>query len=225
MKKFLRLICLVLVVCTLCASLFACGGGDSNMHKVMDAVCSDGKLGNDGKTDVYEYKSKDVDSYMNGDLINDNFTSLKAWASGTAHPKHRVDFVYSYVDIKKDDSYKLMSMNFKWTAKENTVSVSGEYRFVEWNAARNDWNGDYTFDNYYEDKFVFDMNAYYEKGKFEASDATYTLHEITQKKLEKHPEFENMMLADIADVLTKAFDGLDSVYAPKGFPIKQTAAE
>lgn len=225
MKKFLRLICLVLVVCTLSVSLFACGGGDSNMHKVMDAVCSDGKLGNDGKTDVYEYKSADIKYVESGKWINENYNHLKAWADGTAYPKHRVDFVFDYVCIVKDASYKDIRMDFKWTAKENTVTVSGDYEYMEWNASKKAWNGDYTFTNYYEDKYVFDMNAYYENGKFVATDATATLSDITKKKLEKNPEFETMMLNDIADILTKAFDGLDSVYAPKGFPIKQTVAE
>lgn len=209
-----KLLCLLLAALTLCGALVSCGpGGDTNMHAIMQAICKDGTIGSDGETDVYESVS-DSNITLTRDL-NENYTEVKAYADGTGHYKHRIDFYMDYTAIVKDTSKTVLYGRFYWSADTDKITVDfTAYRYSVWSETENKWISETDVSN---GDVIFDMSTYYNDGEYDAADATY---EFTDFQLKDAGDNLGMLISDVAKVLTLSLDGLNTIYTAKGLPIK-----
>ncbi len=208
-----KLLCLFLAIVTLCFALVSCGpGGDTNMHMIMQAICKDGTIASDGQADVYYYASSNAEYSRE---LNEDYNSVKAYANGTGYYQHRIDFSMTYIDVTKDTSKTYIAAGFSWSADDDTITVSfSSYDYYLWDAAQSKW----VYETSVSDGRVsFDMNVYYEKGEYKGTDAT---HDLPDYKLSDVGENLDMMLNDIAAALTLSLNGLNTIYTPKGLPIR-----
>ena len=215
-----KLISICLILCTLLATLVSCGGGDTNMHKVMEAI-EDGIIGTDADSDVYEYASAAVQPFTNGVCINENFNNIKMYALSNGYKGHRVDFRLNALKVVKDDHYEeLRNTTVSYNGDDNVIIVHGfEYTWTEWANTR--WAGDHLFKSYYTDTITFDMNLYYTNGKFTVDDAVCEYSDFTAKTFTDNPSYEDLMLTFILDALNDGLAGLDDIYSDLGYPIKE----
>lgn len=215
-----KIISAFLILSTLFIALVSCGGGDTNMHKVMAAIES-GEIGTDADRDVYEYASAIVIPFKNGVCINENFNNIKMYALSNGRNGHRVDFHLNALKVVKDNHYEnLRNATVSYNGDDNVIIVHGfEYSWVDWEDTK--WAGDSLFQSYYTDTITFDMNLYYGNGKFTADDAICEFSDITANKINTNPDYEEMMLTFVVEVLNDGLSGLDDIYADLGYPIKQ----
>lgn len=209
-----KLLCLLLAALTLCGALVSCGpGGDSNMHAIMQAICKDGTIGSDGETDVYKSVSDSNITYDRN--LNENYTELKAYADGTGHYKHRIDFYMSYTAIVKDTSKTVLYGRFYWSADTDKITVDfASYKYSVWSDTESKWKDEAWISD---EQVTFDMSVYYDKGEYMGTDATY---EFNEQKLKDVGDNLDMLITDVAKVLTLSLDGLNTIYTAKGLPIK-----
>ncbi len=207
-----KLLCLCLALLTL-GTFVSCGpGGDTNMHKIMQAV-DDGEIAADMENDVYLVRSSDT--YQSGD--NEDFTEVRAFAFGQ-HYKHRLDFKAGKFVVVKDTSKTDLSMEICWwvDAEErqlfnsemqsidaNSISLEVEYEVHKWDEKRLEWILDETYKALV---YNLSMDTYYQNGKFTAADATTV----------GDSECTNVAI----ELINEAFDGLNGIYSEKGYPIK-----
>ncbi len=228
-----KITCLVLALITICISLVSCGsGGDTNMHKIMDAIHKEKVIlasTYSAEADCYEYYSLPEVPYHNG-WDNVNYDSTEAWADNVYY-RHHIMFNADRVEIRQNSYAKTFETKIFWDAKDNTISIKLQegYAYSVWNDDARDpqyhgFTGDDGFDiTSYDsdnDEITFDMNVYYEKGKFEVSDATYDINEFKIYNPGKISGCEEMFINDMVKLLNDALNGLNGVYTAKGYPIK-----
>ena len=190
-----KIICLALAIITICLSLASCGaGGDTNMHKIMTAMHKDKAIlasAYPDEADCYEYKSLPELPYHE-DWDNVNYDSTRAWADNVYY-RHHIKFNVDRVEVRQNNYAKEIDAQIFWDADDNTISISlrSAYSYDAWYIAKTEReeSGFYNDEGFsvssYEaenDKIVFDMNVYYEKGKFELSDATYDVNSFDFNK-------------------------------------------
>ncbi len=216
-RQLLTILALMLVVATVFA-LVACGGGDTNMHKIQDAA-NDGIITED---DEYSYASKATapqDSQNN--WLNEDYETVEAelWNVN----RNYVVFSAETIKIVQGSSRMNMDINIAWNASEDVLEISlGEVWYYDWNANTNQW---VLVFNTAEDEMVkIAMSNYYENGTLNYSDATYDFTDFTKGQLaNKYPDAddaEDMIAYDMIKLTQKALDGLHKVYNAKGYPIK-----
>ena len=229
-----KIICLALALVTVCTLLVACGpGGDTNMHKIMHAIEKEGAIRAStypDEADCYVYHSLDEAPVNNG-WQNVTYDSTEAWADNVYY-KHHIMFNADRVEIRQDAYKKEFETNIYWDAKENTISIKlyQGYSYSIWddsskNPDNHGFNSEKGFgiSSYNSDGdayIVFDMNTYYEKGKFEVSDATYDATQFTVYNPNEFSDCMDTFIVDMVDLLNDALDGLNGVYTAKGYPIK-----
>lgn len=232
-RKMKKIICFVLALITVCLSLVACGpGGDTNMHKIMHAIEKENAIlasTYSKEVDCYEDTSLSEMPYDNG-WENVDHESTKAWADNVYYGRH-ILFNANRVELKKDSYAKDFDTKIYWNAKENTISISlrEKYEYNVWNNKAKDpkyhsFKSDDGFEvSSYDSenaKLVFDMNIYYENGKFEVSDATYDINEFSVRNPGEIAGCEDIFVADMVELLNDALNGLNGIYKEKGYPIK-----
>ena len=228
-----KIICLVLALLTVCISLASCGaGGDTNMHKIMTAIHKDKAIlasTYPADADCYVSQSLSEVPYHNG-WDNVNYDSTEAWADNVYYG-HHILFKADRVEVRENNYAKEFEGKIFWDAKENTISISlyEGYAYNVWTDKAKDpqYHGfssddgfsitSYSAEN---DEITFDMNVYYEKGKFEVSDATYDISQFTVSNPGKIAGCEDMFIADMVDLLNDALNGLNGIYTQKGYPIR-----
>lgn len=228
-----KIVCLLLTLITVCASLVACGaGGDTNMHKIMDAIHKENAIRASvypDEADCYEYRSLSELPYHNG-WDNVNYESIEAWADNVYYG-HHILFHADRVEIRQNSYLKTFDTKIYWNSKDNTISIAlyQSYAYHVWNNEAADpqhhaflsSRGFQISSSGEEDaELLFDMNVYYEKGKFEVSDATYDMSQFTVYNPGKITGCEELFVGDMVELLNDALNGLDGVYAAKGYPIK-----
>lgn len=229
-----KITCLVLALITICMSLTSCGaGGDTNMHKIMTAMHKDKVIlasAYSDEADCYEYKSLPELPYHNR-WDNVDYDSTEAWADNVYY-RHHIVFNANRVEIRQDNYAKEIKTNIYWNAKDNTIAIKlySAYSYKGWNTdAKDPQNHGFAVDDGFsvaavqddeDPKIVFDMNVYYEKGKFELSDATYDINSFKFNNPGEIVGCEDMFLSDMVDLLNDALAGLNGVYTAKGYPIK-----
>ncbi len=228
-----KIICLALSFATVCMLLVACGsGGDTNMHKIMDAIEKENAIlasTYPSEADVYEYHSLPELPYDNG-WENVNYDSTEAWADNVYYGRH-ILFQAERTQIRENNYLKELDTKIYWNAKDNTIAISLQegYRYAVWNDDARDpqyhgFTSDYGFEvSSYDsenDEIVFDMNVYYENGKFEVSDATYDISQFTIRNPGEFTDCEGIFIEDMVDLLNDALDGLNEIYTAKGYPIR-----
>lgn len=204
MKKLLSLLLSILTI----FALISCNSGDTNMHKILKAA-KDEIITRD---DAYVYKSSN--SYQSGS--NENYNEIRAYCDGT-NPRLCVAFNASSTVAIKDTSKNSLNLDIDWFVADheyqyenqtasitaNTVSMEVEYTTRHWDSVTNQWKIDHTYKAFV---YNLDMNDYYENGEFSA-DGVSTIgdSECTQVAV---------------DLLNDAFDGLNTIFTEKGYPIK-----
>ena len=228
-----RIICLVLALIAVCVSFASCGaGGDTNMHKIMTAIHKEKAIlasTYPAEADCYKSASLAEVPYHNG-WDNVNYDSTEAWADNVYY-KHHILFKADRVEVRENSYAKEFEIRIYWKAKENTISISlyEGYGYSVWNQKAKDpqyhgFSGDdgfsvtsYGSEN---DDIVFDMNVYYEKGKFDVSDATYDISAFKISNPGKIANCEGMFIEDMVDLLNDSLNGLNGIYTQKGYPIR-----
>ena len=228
-----KIVCLVLALIAVCMTLAACGpGGDTNMHKLMDAIHKENAIlasTYSAEADCYEYSSLPEVPYNNG-WENVNYDSTEAWADNVYYG-HHILFNANRIEIRQDNYLIEFDAKIYWNAKDNTITISlyDGYQYSVWNNAAKDpqnhgFDGEKGFDitskDSENDELVFDMNVYYEKGKFEVSDATYDMSAFRVYNPGKISGCEERFINDMVDLLNDALNGLNGIYTAKGYPIK-----
>ena len=208
-----RIICLVLALIAVCVSFASCGaGGDTNMHKIMTAIHKEKAIlasTYPAEADCYKSASLAEVPYHNG-WDNVNYDSTEAWADNVYY-KHHILFKADRVEVRENSYAKEFEIRIYWKAKENTISISlyeGDDGFSV--TSYSSENAD----------IVFDMNVYYEKGKFDVSDATYDISAFTISNPGKIANCEGMFIEDMVDLLNDSLNGLNGIYTQKGYPIR-----
>lgn len=229
-----KLLAIALLAVLLVGTLVSCGpGGDTNMHKIMKAIEKEGAIlasAYPSDADCYTYQSLSKLPVHEGDWENVNYDSTKAWADNVYYKNH-ILFKADRIEMRQDAYKKDFETKIYWDAKENTISISlyEAYTYSVWDNAAKDpqyhaFNSDkgFTVSSYSSDdaKFTFDMNVYYEKGSFAASDATYDAAEFTVSNPGDITGAMDIFVGDMVDLLNDALDGLNGVYTAKGYPIK-----
>lgn len=234
--KMKRIISIALVLCALCATLVACGpGGDTNLHKIMHAMDKEGTLacGYPSEADLYSnYSLSELPYNSSTGWENTNYNSIEAWADNVYYAHHIV-FNAERVEIRENRYAKEIDIRIIWRSPENEIRIDIEgYSYDVWNNEARDpryhgFDGEKGFgavtDNPDSSKsysIVFNMNDYYENGKFDLDDATCDMESIRFYNPGQIAGHEDMVLEDVVDLLNDAFDGLNGVYAAKGYPIK-----
>ena len=228
-----KIICLVLVLITVCMSLFACGsGGDTNMHKIMDAIHKENSI----KASTYPaeadcYKSQSLPEVPYNDGWNNvNYDSIEAWADNVYY-RHHIAFNAERIEIRQNSYAKDFDARIFWDAKDNTISIKlrSGYSYSVWNNEARDpmYHGfttakgfDVTSFDTENHEIVFDMNDYYSNGKFDAADATYDISQFNFYNPGKISNCEEIFINDMVKLLNDALDGLNRIYTEKGYPIK-----
>ena len=228
-----KIICLVLALITICMSLTACGaGGDTNMHKLMTAMHKDKTIlasAYPEEADTYSYTSLPELPY-HGDWDNVDYDSTEAWADNVYY-RHHIAFNANRVEVRANNYAKEIDIRIFWDADDNTIEVSlrKAYSYDAWHIAKTEreQSGFYNDDGFNVSSYgaenediVFDMNVYYEKGKFELSDATYDESAFSFSNPGEISGCEDIFFSDIIDLLNDALDGLNGIYTAKGCPIK-----
>ena len=207
-----KLGCICLAILTLC-TFVSCGpGGDTNMHKIMQAM-DDGEIATDMENDVYFVQSSK--NYQSGD--NEDYSETRALGFGY-HYKHRVDFLAGKFVVVKDTAKTDLSIEICWWANAeerqlfnsemqslnaNSISLEVEYEVYKWDSKRQEFMHDETYEAVV---YNLDMDDYYQNGKFVASDATTV----------GDSECTEVAVA----LLNEAFEGLNEIYTDKGYPIR-----
>ncbi len=216
-----KLLCALLVFCSI-VGLVACNGvgGDTNMHKIMQAICKDGTITG---SDIYVYESApETPKDANHQFLNENYKYVTASSSGTGYYKHYIHFTARNIVIVKD-SYSIdMQIRFKWSAEDNVIDVEiTSSTYNEWNTAKNKWKDGFGVTA---EKITFDMNVYYNEGSYEYEDATYTFDEGNKNVLSNHfntvEDGEKLVIELVVNLLNDALNGLNEIYTEKGYPIK-----
>lgn len=217
-----RIIALVIILTTFTLALASCGGpgGDTNMHKIMQAMYKDEVISTDylnHNPDSFVYQTADqVERTENGQFANQDYKYVSASAT-SGYYKHYVNFYISSTVFVKDTHYKHQQATLQWRAEENTMVVKySGYEYQPWNVEKQRWGESIYLAAVGE--ISYDMNVYYENGKFETTDATATFDE--DKDRIESLGMADQIVQDCTSFLNEALDGLDKVYAEKGYPIK-----
>ena len=228
-----RIICLVLALIAVCVSFASCGaGGDTNMHKIMTAIHKEKAIlasTYPAEADCYKSASLAEVPYHNG-WDNVNYDSTEAWADNVYY-KHHILFKADRVEVRENSYAKEFEIRIYWKAKDNTISISlyEGYGLSVWNQKAKDpqyhgFSGDdgFSVTSYGSENadIVFDMNVYYEKGKFDVSDATYDISAFKISNPGKIANCEGMFIEDMVDLLNDSLNGLNGIYTQKGYPIR-----
>ena len=212
-----RILAIALVAVMLVGALVSCdAGGDTNMHKLMKAMYKDGLIDYEGDSlnnkDMYKVENGTWEKVGN-DVKNQDYRKTYAYATG-GYYKHYVNFNASNTVVVKDTSYMFLDVRIQWRAEENTVVVEiSRCGYSSWDSAKDKFNQYARFEGGAE--FTYDMNKYYENGQFATSDATAVYEGSDVDKVGK-----DKLLQDCTDLLNEAFNGLNTVYGAKGYPIK-----
>ncbi len=214
MKKILAL---ALVSVLLIGTLVSCGaGGKTNMHKLMKAIYKDGVIDYgylDTVQDLYKYESGEVPSGHYTDYPNADYKEVYAYAE-SGYYKHYLNLSAGNQIVTKDVSNNYIDADIQWFADDNTI-VLKLYRcgYCKWDAVKNEWDNYASFEG--GAKFTYDMNLYYENGKFETTDATAVYEGSNVDEVGRE-----VLLRDCTALLNDALNGLNEVYGAKGYPIK-----
>ena len=226
-----KIICLVLALIAVCMPLVACGpGGDTNLHKVMEAMNNDEIIcGYFEDADSYSYYSLPEVPCNNG-WYNVNYDSIEAWSDNVYYRNH-IMFKAELNEVRENRYQKEIRLTMIWRSAENELKVRiDKYDYNVWNNEARDpqYHGFYDdkgfearsntdLENYF---IVFNMNDYYENGKFDLDDATYDISTINFSNRGNIVGCEDMVLEDMIDLLNNSLNGLNQVYGAKGYPIK-----
>ncbi len=215
-----KLLCLLLATISMLA-LLACNGagGDTNMHKIMQAALKEKTI---TSSDVYEYSSlPEAPKDNQGNYLNQDYEYTYALIS-SGYYKHYVLFSARHIVVEENEYFIDMQIKIKWNAEDNTVVVDTQgSNVLLWDTSKNKWKSSFGV----EFKGVtYDMNAYYNDGDFDKEDAVYTASDEVKNLLAQYfPTAEvgvKFMIERISDLLDDAFDGLNEVYTKKGYPIR-----
>lgn len=215
MKKILAF---VLVAVMLVGALVSCdAGGDTNMHKLMKAAYKDGLIDCEGDSltnkDMYKVETGTFERDSQNNVVNQDYRQAYAYATG-GYYKHYMNFRAGKTEVIEDTSYIFLDISIQWVTEDNTVVVKiSRCGYSKWDTVKNEFDQYARFEGGAE--FTYDMNKYYENGKFLTTDATavYTGTDVDDVGKDK-------LLQDCTDLLNEAFGGLNPIYTAKGYPIK-----